>query len=79
MRVLVVLLLLTAACESPRERSIRHFIQGEILSEELQIQSDMAEARRAAGIRCGGPVTLPAHKMGLEADDYVCKPPPAPC
>ena len=77
MRIVLVLLLLTAACETPRDRSIRHFIQGEIYSEEMQIQSDIAEARRAAGIRCGGPVDLPAYKMGFEPDDYICKPPPA--
>ena len=77
MRVLLVLLLLTAACESQRERSIRRFVQGEILSEELQVRNDMGEARRAAGEACGGPVVLPEYESGLEPDDYICMPPPA--
>jgi len=76
-RVLLVLLLLTAACESPRERSIRRFVQGEIFSEELQIRADIGEARRAAGEACGRPVVLPAYESGREPDDYVCMPPPA--
>jgi hypothetical protein len=75
-RILLALFLLTTACESARERSIRRFVQGEILSEEIQIRNDMGEARRAAAESCGGPVVMRPHENGLEPDDFVCMPPP---
>jgi hypothetical protein len=76
-RVLLVLLLLVAACQSPRERSIRRFVQGEILSEELQFQADAYVARQAAAEKCGGPVVLLAYQDGQKPADYLCMPPPA--
>jgi hypothetical protein len=76
--MLVLLLALAApACETPRERSIRRFVQGEIFSEELQIRIDIGEARGVAEQQCGGPVALPPYETGREPDDYVCIPPPA--
>ena len=77
MRVLLVLLLLVAACQSPRERSVARFMRGELLSQELEWRNGAAEARRAAEESCGGPVVLLPYEQGQEPKDYICMPPPA--